>query len=427
MSNAVLEQSTWSALCADNAYLPRKNELYALQQKKIEQFLQRGFPTRREECWKYTDVSSLEKKEWSWAANNAVVTQIKKPFAITLVFVNGHFSAKHSNLSALPDGVYLGPLSQALETKEDFLQSFLHQDWDIKRYPFANFNTALMTDGVCLFVPKNRSVTMPIHCLFLNTGKNNFITCPRNIIVAEQNSQVTLIEEYISYDAENYFTNTLTTIQAEENAQVRYFKIQAESASATHIASVFSQQKQHSVVKSFSLPLGARLAREDIHVFLRERSAECHLNGLYHLNVDNQHIDNYLHVDHMAEHSISSMLYKGILDKKSRAVFNGKVFVHQGAQKVNAQQTNHNLLLSHDAEVDTKPELEVYADDVKCTHGATIGQVDPESLFYLRARGIEKNEALALLAQAFFVDVLNTIDDASIKRYIEQQVGRYDN
>lgn len=423
MNDVVINQPL-ELRCANNPYLPEINGLRAFQQKQLSAFQERGLPTRKEELWKYTDVSRLAKQEFCWAKKTSAV--LEKKFGISIVFVNGHFDPLLSDLSLLPENVLLCPLSEAFEQCAEEVKPYITQAFDLHRHPFVVLNNALMTDGVFISVPKNTIVSTPIHCLYLNTQQQDFMIHPRNIIIADANSQVTVIEEYLADRAENYFTNAVTILEARENAHVHYHKIQAEHTTASHIASLLVNQQQNSTVSCFNLAVGARLAREDVLVGLQARGASCHLNGFYYLSQNLQHIDNHLHVDHIAPHGTSSMNYKGILDKKSRAVFNGKVYVHKDAQQINAQQANHNLLLSADAEIDTKPELEIYADDVKCTHGATVGQLDAESLFYLRARGIEHSEAVNILTHAFADDVFSKIENPAIKDYIELRAGRHD-
>ncbi len=422
---AVLNPSPFAALRLDNPFVPEKDWLQDIQVNQLKAFLHRGFPTQKEELWKYTDVTGLAKQSYIWPKRNLESFQqkIKLEKAISIVFVNGYFSPEFSNLTALPENVICTTISDAIIQHEDRIKPYLINKMDLNRHPFAVLNGALMTDGVFILIPKNVFISVPIHFYYYNTQQTEFLTAPRNIILAEAHSEVTFIEEYTSDNEAKYFTNAVTEIHAEENARVNHYKLQAENPSATHIANIFIKQKQNSVVKSFNLSIGGRLAREDVHVLQQETGAECYLQGFYHLTRDQQHIDNHVHVDHCAMHGVSSMLYKGIMRKKSHAVFNGKVFVHKNAQHIQAHQANHNLLLSFDAEVDTKPELEIYADDVKCTHGATVGQLDSEALFYLRARGIDKDQAMALLTHAFADEVMNQIKDEEIKNYVKQRAS----
>lgn len=297
-----------------------------------------------------------------------------------LVFMDGVFSKEHSALENLPAGV-----------------------------------SVHTNDGVSLHVKKNITVASPIHLLFVNVHHPL-----RNTIVVEEGADVTLLEEYVS-DKENA-TQTVTEIHSKSNAYVRHYKLQDENSLSTHQAKITVHQEQDSQVSLFNLSQGAKQAREEIFVDLTARGAECHLLGLYGLHGDEQHNNHHLHVNHAAEYTTSSMLYKGILDKKSQAGFTGKVHVHPQAQHTNSYQANHNLLLSKFAEVNTRPELEIYANDVKCTHGATVGQLETEALFYLRSRGIDKETALRLLIEAFADEVMSKIPHVEIRNYLQKRV-----
>lgn len=407
--------------------------LTQLQTKQQQAFLRRGFPTKKEERWKYVDFSGLTSENRAASANRAATVR-ERAGLVTLpdgrgsdwhdiVFINGIFSAQYAKL---PEGVVVCTIEQAIKQHEELIRPYLSQEYNAKQFPFAALNTATMTNGMFLYVPKNGALSAPIHCLFINTDSSDFTIHPRNILIADKNSQVVIIEEHVSQHAEKYFSNTVTQIFLNENAQAHYYKIQDESAQATHVANIIVELKQDSTLKSFTLDSGAALARTDFHVFLRERGAASYLNGLYHLHNLGQLVDNHIDVNHLAEHGTSSMLYKGVLDKKTRAVFNGKVYVEKAAQKINAHQANHNLLLTTEAEINTKPELEIYADDVKCAHGATIGQLDSEALFYLRARGIDEEAAKKILTRAFAEEIISKIEHADIQQYIHERVERHE-
>ncbi len=435
MSELVARPSKYENCFGKNPYFADKKWFNDFRANELQLFLQNGLPTRKDELWKYTEVKSSYIPDRfgeirDLASQQKFVAGVEFS-RILFVFVNGHFSEKLSNLDALPSDVVLCTISQALNLHEDKIKPYLLREFDVKQFdvkqcPFATLNSALMTDGMFLQVPPNLSVETPIHLLFIHAEQNEFMTNPRNLILADKNSQITLIEEHVSHNAQGYFTNTLTDIVASDNARVNYYKIQDNDLSATHIADVFINQQKDSCVKTFSFAKGSALAREDIQISQQASGAEISSHGLYILMHDNQHIDHHVHVDHFAAHGTSSMLYKGILDKKSRAVFNGKVFVHPNTKHINAHQANHNLLLSKEAEIFTKPELEIYAEDVKCTHGATVGQLDNESLFYLRSRGIEKNAANRMLLRGFEEEVYNKIEDEKIKQYIRQRMSHHD-
>ncbi len=407
-----------------NASFDSLKWLSDFRRKQLQEFMQKGFPTSRDELWKYTEI-----KEKFIPKTPGVFREIKqaKKDDVTLVFVNGHFAEHLSNIKSLPKEVTCCSISQALHTDEKRIKPYLLREFDGARSPFAKLNSAMMTDGLFLAIPKKSHLQTPIYLVFMHTAQNEFFTSPRNIILADEQSDVTIIEEHFAENAQRYFTNTVTEIHAATNARVTYYKMQQDDLTATHVATIFIDQQKQSRVKTFSFSKGALLAREDLTLFQHAPGAESDLRGLYVLNQDNQHRDHHVHVDHLASQGTSSMTYKGILDKKSRAVFNGKVYVHPATQHINAHQENHNLLLSNTAEINTKPELEIYAEDVKCTHGATIGQLDPESLFYLMSRGIEKNEAHQLLTHAFAEEIYDKIDDEKIRDYIRHRMNHDDN
>ncbi|MDR3478206.1 MAG: Fe-S cluster assembly protein SufD [Gammaproteobacteria bacterium] len=425
--NTVVNLPTWVATCLTEQSA-EQDWLRAFQKQQGAAFLTRGFPSRREELWKYTDVSYLEKQALTKARFDQAETlpaivkkhRLKNTDSLSVVFVNGHFAPLLSDLGLLPATAILCSLQEALTAHAELVKSYLMMPVNLERHPFSYLNTALLSDGLFLQVPKNIQIKAPIHVLYLNVNANQAVACPRNLIIAEEGSNVTLLEEHVSAGAEQYFSNIQTDIHTSPNAEVNYYKIQNEGLQTTHIAQTFIHQQQDSRVKMVSLEVGAHLARDDVYVNLNERGAECSINGFYALNHDDQHIDNHIQIDHVAPHGTSLMMYKGILDKKTHAVFNGKIFVHAGAQKTQSNQANHNLLLSNSAQVDTKPEFEIYADDVKCAHGDTVGQLDTESLFYLRSRGIEKDAALKLLTRAFADDVMSRITHTAIAQYMTE-------
>jgi Fe-S cluster assembly protein SufD len=331
---------------------------------------------------------------------------------IVISFLNGCFSSEHSDLSFLPKEVTLGT--------DDF---FLHISKNYKMISpiyFIFLNNAVCDLQNTILAEENSHVTL------IQEYRSEMTCNMRNVIKTGQNSHVIFVEEYLSNAKQNYTTRVETEIQAEHGARVDYYKIQNESVTATHHANLIIQQKQDSNVSTFIVDRGSKAAKENIMINLNEAGAECVLNGLYLLNQNDQQLDHFIHVNHAAAHSNSSMLYKGILDNKSQAAFTGKVYVHPAAQQINAHQANHNLLLSKESRVSSKPELEIYADDVKCKHGATVGQLDDEAVFYLRSRGIEKQTAEKLLTHAFSVEMIDKIEQPMIKNYIQQQVGHHD-
>ncbi|MEO7032159.1 MAG: Fe-S cluster assembly protein SufD, partial [Herbaspirillum sp.] len=283
---------------------------------------------------------------------------------------------------------------------------------------FGDLNTAFMTDGAWLHVPAGVSVDEPIHLLFLATQSGVSVHL-RNVLVADAGAHATVIEHYLGADGAAYFTNAVTQIFTADAAGIEHYKLQQESLQAFHVAGIHAQQKKDSKLESHSVSLGAGMARNDITTTFIETGCEVTLNGLY-LTDGRQHVDNHTRVDHVAPSGTSEEYYRGVLDGSSHAVFNGKVIVHRDAQKTKAQQTNHNLLLSRNAEVDTKPQLEIFADDVECTHGATVGQIDETQLFYLRTRGIDEATAHKLLVHAFAHHVIERIRVQSLRERLEK-------
>lgn len=394
----------------------------------LYRFAQQGYPTTRDEEWKYTSVASLEKHAFTTIASNlasvddhaakAVLTNLALDVQEShlLVFVNGHHAPALSRLGKLPYGVILGSVADALERAPDTLRPYLTNERS--QTIFGALNTAFMADGAWLHMPRGVAINEPVHLLFITTASDTAIH-PRNVIVAEAGSRATVIEHYVGLNDIAYWNNAVTQIFTDADATIEHYKLQQESVRAFHIAGIHAQQQQASRLESHAITLGAALARNDITTAFDATGCEVTLNGLY-LVGGRQHADNHTCIDHVAPRGTSHEYYRGVLDGAARAVFNGKVIVRPGAQKTNARQTNHNLLLSRDAEIDTKPQLEILADDVQCTHGATIGQLDDTQLFYLRSRGIEEAMARNLLVHAFAHDVIERIRVQSLRSRLEQ-------
>lgn len=392
----------------------------------LEQFAQRGFPTIRDEEWKYTSVAAIEKHAFlalpGGGGNAAAAAALVQNLALNdgsghlLVFHNGRHAPALSAPGRLPAGVTLSSLADALEQTPEALAPYLGDSE--RQTVFGALNSAFMADGAYLHLARGVVLEQPVHLLFITTEAGAAIA-PRNLIVAEAGAQATVIEHYAGPDGVVYFTNVVTQIFTAENAAIEHYKLQQEAAQAFHVAGIHVAQGRGSRLVSHSITLGAALARNDITTAFNAPGCEATLNGLY-LVGGLQHVDNHTRIDHLQPNGTSHEYYRGVLDGRSRAVFNGKVIVHPGAQKTNASQANHNLLLSRDAEIDTKPQLEIHADDVQCTHGATIGQIDDEQLFYLRSRGVEEAMARGLLIHAFAHDVIERIRVASLRSRIEQ-------
>jgi Fe-S cluster assembly protein SufD len=372
--------------------------LRRLRQAAMDRFAELGFPTYDLEDWKFTSVAPIAKVPFQPAqpaAGDSVRAKLAElPLADfgcpRLVFVNGYFSQELSWLHALPAGIRVSSLAAALQESsgapvlEEHLSRYARYD----NHAFVALNTAFLRDGAFIEIPKGVVAGKPIHLLFVTTAAGRpAVAHPRNLILVARDAQASFIESYVSLSDQVHFTNAVTEIVAGENAVVEHYRIQQESPRAFHIATVQIYQDRSSSFTSHNISLGAAIARNDVNTVLDAEGAECALNGLY--MVDGvRHVDNHTSLDHAKPHCASREVYKGILDGKAMAVFNGKIIVRKDAQKTDAKQTNKNLLLSPDATINTKPQLEIYADDVKCTHGATIGQLGEELIFYLRSRGI---------------------------------------
>lgn len=392
-----------------------------------ERFAAHGFPTRREEEWKYTDVSAIGKRA-SLAPDNIPpdLSAEAALYAWTLsqenihlmVFVNGHYASGLSAIGELPAGVRLASLAEQLDEAADLPESFFDQLHEHTH--FAALNNALTADGAVLRLAPRIVLETPIYLLFVASGHDAAIY-PRNIVIAEEGAHATVIEHYFGrLDAHN-FTNAVTQINLGAGAELQHCKLVEEGSTAFHVAGIHAEQAAGSRFVSYSFVLGGRLTRNDITSRLNEPGCLCTLNGLYLLD-GKQHADHHTRIDHLAPSCTSREYYRGILDGESHGVFNGKVVVHPGAVQTDAHQANHSLLLSHQAEVDTKPQLEIFADDVKCTHGATVGQLDDEGLFYLRSRGVDAESARSLLIYGFANDIIERVGAPGIRARIEHLV-----
>jgi Fe-S cluster assembly protein SufD len=396
-----------------------------LRKDALDQFAQRGFPTQKDEDWKYTSVAALERQRFHAApdgCSHADANRLVNHYALSadvehvLVFLDGRYAPWLSSIGTLPTGARLSSLADALETGPDVLESYLANDEH--QTVFGALSTAFMADGAYLYLKRGIALEAPVHLLFFST-KSDAAHHMRNLIIAEDGAQATVIEHYAGIDGIAYFNNVVTRIFAEGNAAIAHHKLQQEGSAAFHMAGIHAVQQRNSRLESHSISFGAALARNDITIAFHGSGCEATLNGLY-LVGSTQHVDHHTRVDHCQPNGTSREHYRGVLGGQSHAVFDGKVIVQPGAQKTNAYQTNHNLLLSRDAEVDTKPELKIYADDVKCNHGATVGQLDEAQLFYLRSRGIDEAVAHGLLVHAFAHDVIERIHVASLRNRLEQ-------
>ena len=431
--------ATETLITTENSYLrdftgsnsgsetPGPQWLLNLRQSAALRFGEVGFPTRRNEEWRFTNVSPIAETPFTLASktDSAMTAETLSGYTYEgmggtqLVFVNGHFQPDLSS-QEFPAGVTVSTLSAAMEASPEMIEAQLGRWAKFTTQAFVALNTAALEDGAFVHLERNTVVKEPIHLLFLSTpNAGPTVSHPRTLIIAEANSQATIVESYSGTADTVYFTNAVTEITAAENVVIDHYKVQRESRKAFHVATMQLQLARSTNFSSHSVGLGGLLVRNDANAYLGGEGIECTLNGVY-LGNDRQIIDNHTEIDHAMPHCNSHEIYKGILDGHSRGVFNGKIFVREDAQKTDAKQTNQTLLLSPTAQIDTKPQLEIFADDVKCTHGATIGQLSDEALFYLRARGISKDNARALLTYAFASDIVSRIKIDAIRAHLDQ-------
>lgn len=392
--------------------------LQALHKGGIAHFAELGFPTREHEEWRFTNVAPIARMPLE--ALEAPAGRVKekdlerfsfKGFkARRLVFVDGFFSSElSSKIPVSNKGLKILNLEDAARGNFPFTSHHLGRYARYDDNPFAALNTAFLRDGAVVLVPARQVEEEPIHIIYVSTGaKPNAMTNPRTLIIAQTGSQAKVVEQYVSLADAPSLTNAVTEIVVEENAVLEHCKIQEESSRAYHVATIQTHQGRASNLISHSISMGGSLARNTITCALEGEKIECTLNGLY-LGADDQLVDHHTAIHHNQPNCNSHEYYHGILDGRSTGVFNGKIFVRPEAQKTDAKQNNKNLLLSDDATVNTKPQLEIFADDVKCTHGATIGQLDEDSIFYLRARGIGLENARKMLLHAFASEIVNRI------------------
>jgi Fe-S cluster assembly protein SufD len=405
--------------------------LKKVREDAFARFCEVGFPTTRDEDWRFTNVSAIARTAFRPAGAakltaDAVAPHRVEGLAAQLVFVNGRFAAELSHLDALPRGVVAGSLREQIEKNPETVEGHLARYADIQRDPFCALNTAFIGDGAYVHVARGIAAEAPIYLLYLSTKEDAASTThPRNLIVAENESQIAVIEDYASVGGESVvFSNAVTELVAGESASVQHYLIEREHLRAFNVQTLRIQQGRSANVSSHSVLLGGGLVRNNVHPVLAGEGGECLINGLY-LGTGRQHLDNYMHVEHASPHCGSRQFYNGILDQQAHGVFHGRIVVHKNAQKTDAKQTNRNLLLTDDAQIDTKPQLEIYADDVKCTHGATIGQIEENALFYLRSRGISEAEARKLLLMAFAGECVERMASTVAREHIERLIGEH--
>lgn len=408
-----------------------ETKYHSVRKEALAKFIEMDFPTVKDEEWKYTNVSSLLKNDFVFSFNseNPVYTKedIKPWFfenvdTYKAVFVNGIFSEELSELEGIPEGVIVKNLNSAVKENSEVIEQHVSKLAKIEN-AFNALNTAFAFDGMVVIVPDGKVVEKPVEVLFINGhGDVNVFSNIRNIIIAGDNSQVRIINTYKGNSKKPYFTNTMTEVYSGQNAIVDLYKNQHEDEElGYHIDKTEAYQLRGSRFSHYNMSFGGSLVRNDINSMLDAEGIQTDFYGLFLIN-GSQHFDVHSYADHAKPHCESNELYKGILDDKARGVFNGKIMVRQDAQKTNAYQSNQNVLLSEAANIDTKPQLEIFADDVKCSHGATVGQMDAEALAYIRSRGIPEKLAQSMLIRAFCSEVVEAVRIEELKESFNHMI-----
>lgn len=404
--------------------------LAELRQQGFDAFMRLGVPNKRLEDWRFTNVASLAERPYALASeaqseaettNDEIDGLVKRAELDQsfhrLVFINGRYAVKWSRLYGLSDGVVIDNLVNVIRDRPSEMQSQLGGEVEFEKSSFAALNTAFVDDGAFLEIPDGVTLDRPVHLVFLSIGNCHTVSHPRNLIRVGKHSKAQVIESYLGH-GEAYFTNAISQVTLDESGELDHYKLQHDQIGALHIALTAIAQRTSSRFHSHYFSFGASLARNEVNCVLDGERIETTLNGLYMPKGD-QLMDCRTRIDHAKPHCNSYELYKGILGDRARGVFNGKIFVRQDAQKTDAKQSNQALLLSDDAVVNTKPQLEIYADDVRCTHGATIGELDEAALYYLRSRGIADDLARKILIFAFANDVVQCVELPAVRRHLE--------
>lgn len=403
--------------------------LVPIEQQAFESFKKLGIPTSKNEEWKYTRISSVFNKEFGLTSSTPLgasdIDSVRLPgfeTANELVFINGIYMEPLSSVRS--SSLVIMPLQQAANSEyADTISKHLGHSGKYIRDGIHAMNTAFVQQGLFIHVKKGKIVDQPLYIYNITDSRaSNVLSQPRTLIYVAENAQVQIVETYATLGSEESFTNQVMEVVVEQHARVEYYKIQNDASGNSQVNTSHFRQVGKSFVHTVTITLNGGIVRNNLNIAMAADHSEAHLYGLYFLK-GNTHADNHTVVDNIRPHCLSNELYKGIVDEHATAVFNGKIYVQPLAQKTNAFQSNKNILLSDSATVNTKPQLEIYADDVKCSHGCTVGQLDEEGMFYLRSRGISENTARSLLVHAFAVDVLEHIRPAPIRSYVEALIA----
>lgn len=407
-----------------------ESELHDYRKNAAANFLSLPFPSKKDEEWKYTNVLGILDYNFSLPSKNAEIS--KEKFADILftnnedyynvIFVNGVFVPHLSNLPEVNSGLNLERINSLSGASKILFHNALKKSASGENI-FTELNSAFIDDGLFIHAEKGRAIDKPVHIVYYTEGGDApILTNPRNFFVVEENARLKIVETYFSNSNAVYLTNAFSEIHAHDGGHLEHVKIQRECENAFHISSLFAQIERSANYMNFNINLGGKIIRNNLNAKFNAEGSEATLNGLF-LGNKEQLIDNHTEIEHAMPNCVSHELYKGVLDDKSRGVFNGKIFVRKDAQKTNAFQENKTILLSNDSRIDAKPQLEIFADDVKCTHGATVGQLDKDALFYLKTRGFSEEAARATLIYAFASDAVHSISITEVRDSIERLIA----
>ncbi|MEO8663900.1 MAG: Fe-S cluster assembly protein SufD [Ignavibacteria bacterium] len=404
-----------------------KNYFHKIRQDAIATFEELGFPVKKLEEWKYTNINPILKHDFKTAIHTTAAPVNEddiKDFLFDsegvnrLVFVNGQFNEKLSSIITKGENIFIGSLLEGRVRLGEIVEKHFSKYADYRNSSLTALNTAFAKDGAFIYAGKNENVKEPVQIIFISDSREeSFMSQPRNLFVMEEGSGIKVTEEYFTIGDKHNFTNVVTEIYCDKNSDLERYKIQNDSDQSYHIGTTQVMQEKDSRFSDTTISWGGAIIRNNLNSVYNGTNTECHFYGLYMLR-GRQHVDNHTLADHASPHCYSNELYKGIIDDKATGVFNGKIMVRVDAQKTNAYQSNGNILLSEDATIYSKPQLEIFADDVKCSHGATSGQLNKEEMFYLQSRGIGKEEARILLLNAFAGDVIDSVKIESLKEIL---------
>lgn len=388
------------------------------------------FPTTRDEEWRFTNIRGITKEHFHQGAQSDVpvanydTATVPEAKDSTLVFVNGLFNAELSKVDGLPEGVVLESLRNAVHTHPELISTYFNEANTFDDDFFAHLNTAQFEDGAFIFIPKKLKIEQTIHLVYITAGNQTTASFPRNLIVAGQHSEFTVVEEYLGGDSTAYLTTSFSEVFLAEGAHMSHVRLQKDGMQAFHINRLVSSLQRNANLQSYTISLGASVFRNDVRAMMQGEGAHATLDGLVLVN-GSQLSDTHSIMDHQVAHCTSHQLHKTIVDDSGTSVFNGKIFVRKDAQKTDAFQENHNLQLSMDGMVYTKPQLEIFADDVKCSHGATVGQINDEQEFYLKSRGLNEQQTREVLTYGFATEVIESLPVESIKEDLRKAVAAF--